>query len=357
MNYEKKYLKYKNKYLQFKKNKLKRDANASLNLEGGSEKPDGNSSEFKIEIIKKKPNVDTYDNIRNFLAADATTQDKLLLDGSISNADVRDSVGQSGLHLDFLVDWSKDIILSFSYLLTCDPPADVNGRGSDGFTPICAAVFNNNISALKVLIDFGGDRTIKSDGNSLGRPMTPLEIAERPKYTEIIEMLTTYYPSEKDKLASQLFYKQQVDSQFKDKGQPRFKQMQIDLKYEYLSRCIDAVNTEDLNLLTQSLSYIDVRMAVSLTLFVIEEEKHNLMGCLFDNLLNINVFAVITNKESIEPLLLTGLNATRRSEIPEIVDMVNRSRVLSFFKILYGKYIFLDVQSMFELIQTLMYNT
>ena len=37
-----------------------------------------------------------------------------------------------------------------------------------------------------------------------------------------------------------------------------------------------------------------------------------------------------------------------------MVDIVNRSRVLCLFKILYHKYIFLDVNSIFDLVQVLL---
>ena len=109
-------------------------------------------------------------NRSNFLwAREATTYDNLLLDGRISNADVRDGNGSSGLHMiPYKGDHSKSIdtdMLLF-YLLTCDPPADVNGRDSIfGRTPMRYAAFYNNTSAVKVLIDFGGDRTIKSNSD------------------------------------------------------------------------------------------------------------------------------------------------------------------------------------------------
>ncbi len=59
-----------------------------------------------------------------------------------------------------------------------------------------AAIWNNT-SAVKVLIDFGGDRTIKSNrsyGNDSN--MTPLDIAKKENNQEIIELLTECFPSE-----------------------------------------------------------------------------------------------------------------------------------------------------------------
>ena len=93
-------------------------------------------------------------------------------------------------------------------------------------------------------------------------------------------------------LAFQLECKRRVDSKFKDIGHPRFKQDEIDLKYHSLSLSIDAVKTGDLNLLTESLPHVDVRMAVSLTLVAIERDHIHLMGCLLEKLVRERVFKV-----------------------------------------------------------------
>ena len=150
--------------------------------------------------------VDSYENISKFIyAREATTYDNLLLDGRISNADIRDEYGSSGLH------WipgigrdnkGVDTDMLISYLLTCDPPADVYGRDSSGYTgytPMWWAAYQNNTSAVKVLIDFGGDRTIKTDRDADMADyanMTPLDIAKKRNNQEIIELLTECFPSE-----------------------------------------------------------------------------------------------------------------------------------------------------------------
>ena len=164
----------------------------------------------------------------------------------------------------------------------------------------------------------------------------------------------------REKLASQLECKRRVDSKFKDNGHPRFKQVQIDLKYHSLSLSIDAVKTGDLNLLAQSIPHVDVRMTVSLTLVAIERDRINLMGCLLEKLIYERVFEV-RNDKSVEPLLYIGLDATPYSACSpqskpsaDVVDIVNRSRVLCLFKILYHKYIFLNVNSIFDLAQVLL---
>ena len=164
----------------------------------------------------------------------------------------------------------------------------------------------------------------------------------------------------REKLASQLECKRRVDSKFKDRGHPRFKQVQIDLKYQSLSLSIDAVKTGDLNLLIQSLPHVDVRMAVSLTLVAIERDHIHLLDCLLEKLVRERVFEV-RNDKSVEPLLYIGLDATPYSACSpqskpsaDLVDIVNRSRVLCLFKILYHKYIFLNVNSIFDLVQVLL---
>ena len=59
---------------------------------------------------------------------------------------------------------------------------------------------------------------------------------------------------------------------FKDKGCPRFKQAEIDLKFE----SIDAVKNGGLDLLVQCLPHVDEPMAISLTIVAVEKEHSHL---------------------------------------------------------------------------------
>ena len=403
MNYEKKYLKYKNKYLELVlKKQTEQRYKESLNLQGQRYQESLNlqGGSFIGSFIKKNPkaaigaaviaaaagiagiaaaysnksssgepfddhDVDGYYNINKFIQArEAKTYDNLLLQESISNVNVHNNDNRIALHnISYIGNKNNDVDIQILiyYLLTCDPPADVNFKDYYGRTPMWQAAGYNNVSTVKALIEFGGDRTIKTDSDiGAYSNMTPLDFAKEINNKEIIELLEKYFPTEEQKLISQLEYKLIVDTKFKNMGQPRFKQDQIDLKYDSLSKCIDAVKTGSLDLLTQSLPHVDVRMAVSLTIIVIKDEKnkyYHLMECLFEKLVKEDAFAVITDKESIEPLLLTGLGkVTSISNSPEIVLMVNKSRVLSLFKILYDKFIFLGAESMFQLIQILMYE-
>ena len=159
-------------------------------------------------------------------------------------------------------------------------------------------------------------------------------------------------------MASQLECKRRVDSKFKDNGHPRFKQAEIDLKFQ----SIDAVKTGDLNLLTQSLPHVDIRMTISLTLVAIERDHIHLLGCLLEKLVRERAFEV-RNDKSVEPFLYIGLDATPSSACSpqskpsaDVVDIVNRSLVLCLFKMLYYKYIYLDVNSIFDLVQVFLFE-
>ena len=152
-------------------------------------------SRSRPDTAATKRDVDSYENIMKFkYAKEATTYDNLLLDGSISNADVRYGSDRSALHMipgigSHNKDIDTDILLC--YLLTCDPPADVNGISRYGHTTMWVAAKYNNTSAVKVVIDFGGDRTIKSKSN-----LSPLDFAKDKNNQETIKLLTEYFPSE-----------------------------------------------------------------------------------------------------------------------------------------------------------------
>jgi hypothetical protein len=162
---------------------------------------DSKENHDKFTATKPKRVDDSGLNIYKFTyASEATTYDKLLLDGSISNADVRDD-SLSGLHrIPYIGSMNKgvDTDILLYYLLTCDPPADVNGRDSIwGDTPMWYAAIYNNTSAVKVLIDFGGDRTIKTNRNdSYYSYMTPLDVAKEENNQENIKLLMECFPSE-----------------------------------------------------------------------------------------------------------------------------------------------------------------
>ena len=101
---------------------------------------------------------------------------------------------------------------------------------------------------------------------------------------------------------SQLECKRRVDSMFKDQGRPRFKQAEIDLKYQSLLHSIDAVISGELGLLQKSLPHVDMQMAVSLTIVAVVNDHSHLLSCLFEKAPLERLFGLRCDK-SIEPLL------------------------------------------------------
>jgi hypothetical protein len=169
------------------------------------------------------------------------------------------------------------------------------------------------------------------------------------------------FNNHREKLFSQLEAKRRVDSNFKYRGRPRFQEAEIDLKYQSLRRAIDAVISGDSGLLQQSLPHVDMQMAVSLTIIAVENDRLHLLCCCSEKVPLKSLFG-LRNDKTIEPLLYSAvLDATPyficdRENKPhaEGVECVNRSRVLCLFKILYHKYIYLSVESILSLVQTLM---
>ena len=145
-------------------------------------------------------------------STEAFNYDDLLSDGCVSCADVRSSGGYSGLHeiplLGVKHEGNIDTDTLMSYLLTCYPPGEVNGRCTwNANTPLHLAASCKNIIAVKLLIEFGGDRTLKSNHNSYPLPFEtpldsakeknhPLDSAKEENQPEVIKLLTVYFPSE-----------------------------------------------------------------------------------------------------------------------------------------------------------------
>ena len=142
--------------------------------------------------------MDSSINIDRFLnAREATTYDELLAVGNISNADVRSSLDRStmsALHKIPEIAYCYKAVNPDNlccYILTCYIPGEVNVRDSFGHTPMLSAALYNSPGALKILMDFGGDRNLKSDYNE-----SPLYWAKRENHQEIVKMLTERFPSE-----------------------------------------------------------------------------------------------------------------------------------------------------------------
>ncbi|GLO60614.1 hypothetical protein MACH09_11220 [Vibrio sp. MACH09] len=95
------------------------------------------------------------------------------------NVDERDSYGGTALHAAMFQDNMRIV------QLLIDNEYDVNAVGpSNGYTPLHDAVWANNLPALKILIANGGDATIEGlDGN------TPLEKAQKEGRDNIVSFL------------------------------------------------------------------------------------------------------------------------------------------------------------------------
>ena len=133
-------------------------------------------------------------------ARDPALYDQLLSNGIVSNAAVRNGAEQTVLHrIPQIGVENKGVntVELLSYVLTSDPSPDVNARDSAGHTPMAVAALSNNIAATKLLIDFGGDRTIRSNSDTGSNPnSTPLDIAKQSNNEEIVKLLAEYFPSE-----------------------------------------------------------------------------------------------------------------------------------------------------------------
>jgi len=94
--------------------------------------------------------------------------------------DERDTYGGTALHAAMFQD-NLQIVQ-----LLIDAGYDVNAIGPrNGYTPLHDAVWSNNLPALKLLVEHGGDLSIKGlDGN------TPLSKARAEGKQEIVDYLT-----------------------------------------------------------------------------------------------------------------------------------------------------------------------
>ena len=151
-------------------------------------------------LIGIDTSVDLYNNKEKFIRAyDPFVWDQMLSGGEISNVDVIDSSMNNNTALDGTLRMEegkyKDgkYMDKICYLLTCKPPADVNKKRSSGFTALHTAAWTNNIDALKIIIDFNGDRSLTHD-----KFLTPLQ-QSKVNYShckEAAAMLEEYFPTE-----------------------------------------------------------------------------------------------------------------------------------------------------------------
>jgi len=316
-------------------------------------------------------------NLINFLYSENIKEiDNILSSGQISSTDLRNDREESCLHsLVFLSTFegnNKKMYNILLYLLTCVNPPNIDGLNIWGESPTLICARFNKLEYINTLINFSANRSIKSSRNSSNPLSSALNVSIKRHYlnntffdesiklkyncTEVIKLLKKYYPSEEEKLNYQLKCKEKVDSIFDtDIGYPRFDKEKVDLKYQ----SIEAVKNGDLNLLIQSLLYVDTNMAVSLTIVAIEREHYHLLNCLTEKLTIEKAFNLRYDK-SVIPLIYIGINQNPINvcnyciDNSELIYINIRARILSLFKIMYHKYIYLDVNTIFELVQILL---
>lgn len=144
---------------------------------------------------------DSMYHISKFMQAeDPILYDKLLSECKVTRASVGSSDGKTVLHSITDLGWlnrgvNTEILLR--YILTYDTSPDINAQTNDyGYTPLWRAVFNNNIDAVKVFIDFGACRDIRVFSNAGVPSSNPLDLALRKNFRDIVAILTEYTPTE-----------------------------------------------------------------------------------------------------------------------------------------------------------------
>ena len=123
-----------------------------------------------------------YSNDSIHLAAYKGNEQKVItLLKSKPDPDARDSFGGTALHAAMFQKNTNIVVLLIK------AGYDVNAVGPrNGYTPLHDAVWADNLPALKILVENGGDLTIKGlDGN------TPLEKAQAEGKTLIVEYLNS----------------------------------------------------------------------------------------------------------------------------------------------------------------------
>ena len=143
-------------------------------------------------IGKSQPGstVDSSGNRDKFVRAyDPFVWDRMLSGGEVKGVDVINNNSTALMDSSSRTDGKSSDKLS--YLLTYKPPAEVNKKNSDGWTPLHDAANINNIDAIKILIDFNGDRSMTNNSNQ-----TPLQYANQLNKEEAAKMLEEYFPTE-----------------------------------------------------------------------------------------------------------------------------------------------------------------
>jgi hypothetical protein len=290
-----------------------------------------------------------------------------------------------------------------------------NFRINDGSTPIHHAAINDDITSLRILIDFDGNRQLlKLHKNGLS------VAAEGIGATNAVKMLREYYPTREQMMKTQLECKLRADAMFQTN---RYRQTEIDVKFKPIWEMLypglyDAIESGEVDRVDRfmPLFLISEWPRSPMLLFIISMclkkcshpaalvhflcEKFRGSSPLISAFANnchpdlcleliyqgfdvneIGLFDIVLQKMSLqngftlnqsamsEVLLYCGMDpkpwncivnhpcsgkTTTAIILHPFQECIKRSQILCLFKILYHKFIFLDIETIYQLLQTLL---
>jgi ankyrin repeat protein len=113
--------------------------------------------------------------------------DKMLRDGLIPNVNVQDITYSNFTALMYQASYGTEE--GMLWLLTREPPADIDMQDDSGYTALGYAVYHNNPAKVRFLLDHKANRSLRDDEG-----YQPLHYANKYSDTAIIELLENYYP-------------------------------------------------------------------------------------------------------------------------------------------------------------------
>ena len=132
---------------------------------------------------------DSQENIQRFVQNDGDMRIslKMLEEGIISNINIRCSSYYDCTALMYQAEHGT--VESMESLLAHKPPALINLKDREGRTALYLAVKGDNPAKVRLLLDYGADKTIRNNAG-----LTALEYARTYNHTECIKVLESYTP-------------------------------------------------------------------------------------------------------------------------------------------------------------------
>lgn len=142
----------------------------------------------------------------------------MLENGTVYDIDVRDKINDGYTCLMHQSGWGT--VDSVEFLLEQNPPANIDLQSFDYSggrrdNPILLAVANNRVDILKVLLEYGADRSLVCGKNML----TPLEFARKNyrSHYECLRLLETHFPECRSQQA-------RAEKAFREEGEKRIRE-------------------------------------------------------------------------------------------------------------------------------------